>query len=83
MKKLNIVQPHSIERKMFVDIILSSDIVKAHKIDPSTALLLSRSEGIGNIQLKINREDLVKNEIENKIPAEKVSGSLSRHHCSL
>lgn len=58
MNLQQIIQPYYAgKNKMSVAMILPSKFVKSHRIDPSTVLLLLRSDGSDSLQLKILREE--------------------------
>ena len=66
LKPQHLIQPYAVgKNKRSVAMILPSGIVKSHIINPSTVLLLLRSDGFDDLKLKIIREqDLEKEKME-------------------
>jgi len=70
--KNKLIQPYLAgKNQKSVAMIIPASIVKAHEIDPSSVILLLRSDGFNDLKLKIIREqDLIeKEEAGKEIPA--------------
>ena len=58
LKHHYLIQPYPTGKKQkSLAMILPSDIVRSHNINPSTDLLLLRSNGFDDLQIKILREE--------------------------